>query len=141
MIQFEKFEIQKKGVIKGGVASYSIDLDTGVGTYSYSVTIGALFFTKKISAVDEPFQCDPEILLSSGVQINVPLLYAGLLFVPKGISGLKAAVAVSNRTVFSGDGVLDLSGKCVRIDSVHVKGSYAKIPFEVIAESIKPTYE
>ena len=44
MIQFEKFEIQKKGVIKGGVASYSIDLDTGVGTYSYSVAIGALFF-------------------------------------------------------------------------------------------------
>ncbi len=136
MIQFEKFEIQKKGVIKGGVASYSIDLHTGVGTYSYSVTIGALFFTKKISAVDEPFQCDPEILLSSGVQINVPLLYAGLLFVPKGISGLKAAVAVSNRIVFSGDGVLDLSGKCVRVDSVHVKGSYAKIPFEVIAQRI-----
>ena len=140
MIQFEKFEIQKKGVVKGGVASYSIDLDTGVGTYSYSVTIGALFFTKKLSAVNEPFQCDPEVLLSSGVQINVPLLYAGMLFVPKGISDLRAAVTVSN-TIFAGDGVLDLSGKCVRIDSVHVKGSYAKIPFEVIAESIKPTYE
>ena len=134
MIQFEKFEIQKKGVVKGGVASYCIDLDTGAGTYSYSVTIGALFFTKKLSAVNEPFQCDPKVLLSGGVQINVPLSYAGMLFIPKSISDSKAAVTVSN-AIFTGEGVLDISGgKCVRIDSVHVKGSYAKIPFEVVAQ-------
>lgn len=133
MIQFEKFEIQKKGVIKGGVASYCIDLDTGAGTYSYSVTIGALFFTKKLSAVNELFRFDPKIFLSSGVQVDVPLLYAGMSFVPKSISDGRANVSVYN-SIFSGDGVLDLSGKCVRINSVHVKGSYAKIPFEVVAQ-------
>lgn len=122
MIQSQKFSVSKSGVVRGGDASYSADLDTGMIDYSYSI--------KKpwpLSPIEgsSRYLADPQELLSSffkksGDKLTIgPVTFTATTIVP-GETDVEIAIEGLNMT---GSAVLDTSGTYFKILKINASGS------------------
>lgn len=116
MTQAQSFKILPNGLVRGGRATYVIDLGTGNVYYSADIKVG--FFTKSTHGV---FQCELSLLRSSSVVEGAVIKIGSVTFKILSVAQ-EARVALVRMTVDSGsiEGSvrMDLSGEYVRVTAL-----------------------
>lgn len=140
MIQSQSFAIQKNGVVKGGSASYTADLETGIIEYGVILQVGVLFFTKTYKTSGQ-YKVDPNILKSenwktSGTKVSVGLLDCTVTSVAVNLSQIDMLIQSQN---VKGQGVISTLGDYILANSATFSGSTLGITATVILKPVSGT--
>lgn len=134
MILTQKFSINPAWPINSGTVEYSVDTDTGAGTYSFDIDDKWPIPDEKGSS---PFQAPKEDLLSETLLKGGPITLAGFVLKLESVeNGIATCDLEMPAQGIKGKGLVDVSQQYVSINSGsgsgHVLGATITVSFTKI---------
>lgn len=146
MQQIQNFEIAPNGSVRGGNASYTVDLDTGIVNFSAKVLLPWYMGSSRSESgtyPEDPKTADPKIFLSSNYTKIGDYLAVGSVTLT--ITSIDSGVAEVRVDVFGqnvkGNASVDLRGQYVSILQANMQGTSFGIDFNILLNPVLNTLE
>jgi hypothetical protein len=144
----QSFQVLPHGAVTGGSFHYSANTDTGVISYSGSVIVKVLFFSRTIALDPGTVTVNPSLLLSSSFQmpsatISVPPVLMTVTEVNPNVSS-QVSITITGQSM-TGVGTIDTTHLYILISKVTAVGNVGpfavSVEIDPVSSSVKPMWK
>lgn len=137
MLQTQSFSVERAGIIKGGMASYTADLSTGAISYTAMINVGWAFITKTFK-YEGTYQVDPNELKSRNLnEVGDIVNIADLGLMATNITGdiVTLNVAVSGKAM-KGIAVGNISQDCISFSHLNANVEVSGFSLNIVLNCV-----